>query len=226
MKLHYFFKEAGLFFLVFIFFVAPSIFQSVPAENAFSEWNFPLSGMIFSFLSFLIIGLEFNTADIKNIFIHKITKAKLVLDSSIFFVGFGALFLCSAIFQFSAFICGYSNVSAEVLLPNNFCSIFFCLLTFLSGAVLEENIFRIYIPAFSFSFFREKKLNKLAKFAVELFPAMLFALCHRYLGIFAVLNAFFAHFILRKSFLKSSSPILSYLIHFFYNIFNLIFMAG
>lgn len=226
MKLHYFFKEAGLFFLVFIFFVAPSIFQSVPAQNAFSEWNFPLSGIIFSFLSFFIIALEFNSADIKNIFINKITKSNFILNSSIFFVGFGSLFLCSAIFQFSAFICGYNNVSAEVLLPNNFSSIFFCLLTFLSGAVLEENIFRIYIPAFSFSFFKKKKLNKPATIAVEMFPAILFSLCHRYLGIFAIINAFFAHFILRKAFLKSSSPILNYLIHFFYNIFNLIFMAG
>lgn len=224
MKLHYFFKEAGFFLIVFLFFIAPSIFQTIPNENAFSKWNFPFSILIFAILSFFVVCIEFKECSLKNVFFAKKEKSSFVLISGIFWFGLGALFICAAIFQIIAYFCNYKNNLISISLPNNILSAIFCILTFLFSSVLEENIFRIYLPTFVFNLFANKKLSKLQSLILEIFPAIIFSLCHRYLGIFAVLNAFFAHFILRFCLKKSESPILNYMLHFSYNILNLFFI--
>ncbi|MEE0885902.1 MAG: CPBP family glutamic-type intramembrane protease, partial [Treponema sp.] len=108
--------------------------------------------------------------------------------------------------------------------PENLRKWIFCILSFFSGAILEENIFRIYLPAFFRKIFPQKYSSGFFQLIPEFFPCILFALCHRYLGFFAVLNAFTAHMILRVVFFKNSSPLLNYSIHFFYNILNIFLM--
>ncbi len=224
MKLHYFFKEAGFFLIVFLIFIAPSIFQPVSSENIFFKWNFPFSVLIFAILSFFVVCIEFRERSLKNILFSKKEKSSFVCNSGIFWIGLGSLFISAAIFQIIAFFFGYKNNFVSISLPNNFLSAIFCILTFLFSSILEENIFRIYLPTFVFNLFVNQKTTKLQCVFLEIFPAIIFALCHKYLGIFAVLNAFFAHFILRFCLKKSKSPILNYFIHFSYNIVNLVFI--
>lgn len=226
MKIHYFFKEIAVFSVVFVFLLMPSLFQSIPEEGTFSTWNFPLAQIIFMLFSFFFVFFEANSFSLMDFLSGTFFKGNLRRGMISFFSGFLLLFVSASFFQFAASFSTFYFPDVNFIRPENFRKWIFCILAFFSGAILEENIFRIYLPCFFRKFFPQKFRLGFLQLVPEFFPCILFALCHRYLGIFAVLNAFTAHIILRFVFLKDSSPLLNYSIHFFYNILNIFVMLS
>ena len=224
MKIHYFFKEIAVFSAVFLFLLMPSLFQASPAEGTFFTWNFPAVQLVFMAFSFLFVFFETNIYSLKDFIFQPLFKGKLKRELIFFAGGFVFLFAFSIFFQFSASFFSSSLPKIDFICPENLRKWIFCILSFFSGAILEENIFRIYLPAFFRKIFPQKYSSGFFQLIPEFFPCILFALCHRYLGFFAVLNAFTAHMILRVVFFKNSSPLLNYSIHFFYNILNIFLM--
>ena len=53
---------------------------------------------------------------------------------------------------------------------------------------------------------------------------ILFALAHKYLGIYAMINAFFACIVLRICYIKTQNIITNTIAHFLYNITSLIIL--
>lgn len=221
MKIHYFFKEIAVFSVVFVFLLMPSLFQSTPAEGTFASWNFPLPQLIFMAFSFFFVFFETNIFSLKDFLSGTFFKGNFKRGLIFFFLGFLLLFVSASFFQFAASFSSFNFPDVNFICPENPKKWIFCFLTFFSGAILEENIFRIYLPCFFRKLFPQKFGSGFFQLVPEFFPCILFALCHRYLGVFAVLNAFTAHIILRLVFLKNSSPVLNYSIHFFYNILNI-----
>lgn len=224
MKIHYFFKEIAVFSAVFIFFVMPSIVQGEPSEGAFSAWNFPAVQLAFSVFSFFFVQVEMNIFPAQNFFFQPFGMKKFKREMMFFLSALSLLFVSAVFFQLAAGFFSFSDGKVDFFEPKNLKQWVFCVLSFLFGAVLEENIFRFYLPSFFRKIFPRKFSSGFFQLAPEFFPCVLFALCHRYLGIFAVLNAFAAHIVLRILFYRTSSPLLNYSVHFFYNILNVLFM--
>ena len=99
-----------------------------------------------------------------------------------------------------------------------------CLLTFLFSAAYEEIIYRFYLPGQIISFFELKFQNRFIVFLSDLIAAVVFALAHYYMGWISVINAFFAHIILRWCYVDTGLIWNCVLIHFFYNIISLILL--
>ncbi len=224
MKKHYFFKEIAVFSAVFMFLLMPSLCQSVPTDGTFSTWNFPFVQLVFMAFSFVFVLFKTEVCSLKEFIFQPFSKNKLKRELIFFISGIVALFVCSSFFQFSASFFPEFLQKIDFVRPENFKKWSFCILSFFAGAILEENIFRIYLPSFFKKIFQQNFNSRFFFLVPEFFPCILFSLCHRYLGIFAVLNAFTAHIILRFVFFKNSNPILNYSIHLFFNILNVFIM--
>ena len=217
MKIHYFFKEIAVFSAVFVFLLFPSLSQGAVREGAFSAWNFPFQQFVFMAFSFFFIAFELNLysfSSLKNFLFPPFSKTNLKRGMFFFFLGFAALAALAFFFQILAgFVLedGRKSQNLNFSAPENVKNWIFCILTF---------------PSFFRKLFPQKYLSGFLSAVPEFFPCILFALCHRYLGLFAVLNAFSAHIVLRLMFFRTSSPVLNYSVHFFYNILNVIFMIA
>lgn len=223
MKKHYFFFEIALNLLIFFLWILPNVFSRPSNLTAFSKWSFPLNNLIFLILAFLISFVEIknNEDSFKNLF--KINKLPGKILTTL--VSLLLLFLIETGLQFIAVKVQYQRPEAKVKIPEDMLEFCFCSLTFFFAAFFEELIFRFYEP---YSLEKISLLllkNNQKKWISELVTALLFSVCHFYLGIFATINAFAAHFVLRYCFKKTSSIIFPLAAHFFYNLLSLyIFM--
>ncbi|MCI7564820.1 MAG: CPBP family intramembrane metalloprotease, partial [Spirochaetia bacterium] len=90
--------------------------------------------------------------------------------------------------------------------------------SFLFSAFYEEILYRLYIPEQIKSFVCKIKSN-FTVFVISEIPVLfLFALAHKYNGIFAVFNAGFAYIILRFFYKKTDNIFVNVASHFFYNL--------
>lgn len=226
MKKHYFFFEIALNLLIFFLWILPNVFSSPSNLTAFSKWSFPLNNLIFLILAFLISFVEIknNEGNFKNLFCIKLNKLPKKILTTL--VSLLLLFLIETALQFIAVKVQYQIPETNVRIPEDMLEFCFCSLTFFFAAFFEELIFRFYEPYSleKISGLLPKKNQK--KLISELVSALLFSVCHFYLGIFATINAFAAHFVLRYCFKKTSSIIFPLAAHFFYNLLSLyIFMT-
>ena len=108
------------------------------------------------------------------------------------------------------------------------------LLLFASAIVLasyEEMLFRFFLPERGLAIVKsiasayEKPEQPVAVIAAELIPIVLFALAHRYLGIYAVCNALCAAVILRFALYKKMHIAVLCAVHSAYNITIFIVMS-
>jgi membrane protease YdiL (CAAX protease family) len=214
MKIHYFFFEILLFFSVFFGFILPSILNNHP--DGFTCWNFPFTAL-FSLLCSIPLCFIESFLGARKINFNKICKRNLGLSALALIL----LFLISTILQFAAYFADSENISQKPVFPQNVKDVFFCIITFFFSASFEELIFRYYIPEAGFHILKSFLPEKNGSLTAECSAAVLFALCHRYLGFFAVFNALFAHFVLRFCFKKTDSILFSVSVHFIYNIITL-----
>ena len=123
-----------------------------------------------------------------------------------------------------AFFLNSNNPQFSVAPLDNKTKIFFCLLNFILSAFFEEVIYRLYLPQQIKRFFSNIHNEKIKKYIPELITIILFALAHKYLGIYAIINAFFACIILRICYIKTQNIFTNTFAHFLYNITSLIIL--
>lgn len=217
MKKHYFLCELCLNFLVFFAWILPSLLFRDTSGRIFTEWHFPLANLTFLIAAVLVCAGELKNNGRNLKFERHQASAKNILTALITLC---ALFALSFISQSAASFSGFTAENTAIRKPGNLQEMIFCLLTFFSAALFEELVFRFYEP-----FSLKKLLSFVPEFYAallsELIPAALFALCHRYLGLFAVSNAFFAHFALRFCFKKTGNIFYPFASHFAYNLLSL-----
>ena len=212
----YYFAEL---FVILVFFILPPIFTtSIPTD--FIQFN------IFQILTYGFLGLYCfirgeNLAR-KNSFYSNYSKKKekklsikylLVLSLFILVILFLNGYLWKIIARFN---------QEKIQLQKSVFHQLFQILGIFVYAFYEETMYRYFLP-----FSLGKNLQLLTQteypqkwiFALsEILSLLLFSFGHLYMGIFAVLNAFFAGIALRFLVLKSKSVVPSTIIHFIYNL--------
>jgi len=211
MKKHSFITEITLFSLIFLFFILPPLFYSFFSLDLPFNWSFPFQALI---LFFLALGLF--------LFYNDSSFSITNLLPCIFTLGL--LFFTSLIFKIIDIIFIKNAEKVELILPDNFLAWLFCILNFLFSAFYEEVLYRFYFPQALISFFEGKSNKKIIPLICELITALLFAFAHLYLGYLSVINAFFAHIILRITFKKSKAIWSGFIAHFIYNMISLILL--
>ena len=103
-----------------------------------------------------------------------------------------------------------------------FRALFYCILKFCLAAFYEEVMYRLYLPE-QLKRFLKNTQNKITQIYIpEIITIILFALGHKYLGIFAVINACIACVILRICYLKTKNIFAGTIAHFMYNFTSLL----
>lgn len=139
------------------------------------------------------------------------------------------------------------------IVPQNFLQWIFLILSFISSAFFEEEIYRQFLPQ-SFIFFakllfsksesnlnsrdfsddsdltknlpnvsKSNKIQNVIIFLIEFLCVVIFAFSHRYLGFISVLNAFFCGIVLRLTCKKTKSIMPGTIAHFSYNFILILF---
>ena len=203
--------EIIVFSLIFIFLIVPPFFTSqVSPDFSLFSWDFPLkqAGLFVFAVALYILSRNLNTK--KGFFFPSM-------------LALSALFLCALIIKI---ITKSQFVEYKTNLPASTVQWIFCVLTFLFSAVYEEIIYRFYFS---------DALKRLLEYSpatgkkwifwfCEIAGLLFFAFAHFYLGISAVINAAFAHVVLRLLYKKTNFIWNCVIIHFIYNIISLILL--
>lgn len=208
MKIRRFFQLVEFTFIA-LFLIIPPLFA-----KPLNTFNFSSTFSVNLFFYLAVALAVYFTAENRQSN-HTPLFLKITMDSSYFFKSFGSLVLFASTLEFILvklnLSSNFTGISADFSSLNKIT----VLLTFLVTCFYEEIIYRFYIPDFLIS------NVKFPKIVPEILSILIFALSHRYLGLAPVINAFFAGFVLRRCYLKSSSIITCFLAHFSYNIFML-----
>ncbi len=222
MKSHSFIYNFGIF-LVLLILIIPPLFTINTNVSFFSEWNFPVQQLIL-FLIALLIYIFF-------IGVKKFSRIQILYN-----IFYSVFFLC-VIFSFSLFVKFIStffinDVDYNVVHPQNFVEVIFCILNFFFSAFYEETIYRIAFPKF-LQLYLMMIVSKICKneiscrksmiinYSCEVLAILVFAFSHFYLGIFSVINAAFAQVVLRLCYKKTNSVLAGTTTHFVYNFISL-----
>lgn len=219
MKLHSFPIEIAFFSIICIFFIIPSYLPLLSGnyEIAFKTWTFPWQYLIF-FLNSVFILFIFDDSE-------KILKGHDIFYKIIFpttFI-FSLLLFISLIFKTFSYYFPVSSFSEyhEIRKPDTYTEYIFCILNFFFSSFFEEVIFRFYFPETLAKFFNRNNSKKIF-YILEIISAAVFAGGHLYLGLYAMLNAFFAHLILRRNYRKNRCLHSNIIAHFLYNLLTLL----
>ncbi len=222
-----YFSFIAVFIAAFIFLIAPPLFLSSNGNENFTEWKFPFSRLAMCLVSAVLFFVCRNYFFIgKSRKISESKKITHIMNSSYFLVCFGFLWMTSAALQIFAGVFGKSAMQS-VAKPIGLGWIF-CALNFLFSAISEEILYRFFLPDglnLISEAVRNARIKSVLRIFSDFFSALIFAFSHRYLGFFSVVNAFFAHGILRFCYNKTGRIELNFILHFLYNFFSLIVMV-
>ena len=203
--------EIIVFSLIFLFLIVPPFFTApVSSDFLLFSWAFPWKQAGLFAFAFVLYVLSRNLNTKKGFFFPSM-------------LALSALFLCALIIKI---VTKTPFVEHKTTLPVSSVQWIFCVLTFLFSAVYEEIIYRFY---FSDALKRLLEYSPAAGkkwifWFCEIAGLLVFAFAHFYLGISAVINAAFAHVVLRLLYKKTNFILNCVLVHFLYNIISLILL--
>jgi membrane protease YdiL (CAAX protease family) len=208
MKTDFLQKHAD-FFLIFVFFAIPPVLNN--SQPSFSPAMPLLSLIVYVALSiYILIKNKFGKTDFRSFSV--VTSFALLC----------MLLLNAKIWDLATILFSESQSEVTKTISEGFLENAYIVFSLFVSALYEELLFRHFLPesAYSFvkSFSKQTGNAKIARICVEISIIMIFALGHRYLGIWAVLNAFTAGCILRFFCIRTGSFISGFVAHFVYNV--------
>lgn len=223
MKLHSFLYEILIFSLIFAFCVLPPCLI-LPSEDAFffSEPIFPWKALclfVFTVIFYLLILQK------------RLQPSYYTLLSFAFC--FSLLFFNSLIMKAVSILVENNSADAKpgIVKPQNAVQWLFIILNFFFASAYEEVIYRAYFPDALISLLtriHKVQENKVIRIIIvilaEIIALLAFSFAHFYLGVLSVINAAFAHIILRLFYRRRHDIIAVWAAHFFYNIISLILL--
>lgn len=227
MKIHSLLAKILIFLVVTLSFVLPPVFTiSQTVDNsAFVEWNFPVTSLILASIAlflFFIYPYVYGKSYFENSEKLKIPGWLRIIPTICL------LFVPSFLLNFLSYIFPKAITNSVAFsLPATFSGWVFCLLKFMFAAFYEEVIYRLFFTDALLSILKDISHvfeKKVFVIICEILGCAVFALGHFYMGIFAVINAAIAHFILRYTYKKSGSIIPGFIAHFVYNVTSLILL--
>lgn len=219
MKLHSKFSEISIFFLIFLFFLIPPFFVHALKDSSASLnfTTFPYFNIIYFALA-VILYIYYKETEEKPYDYYNFYKALFPFTITI-----GGLFCFSFIIKGISFFLNDAETS-NVIKPDSVIFWLFAIISFFCSAFFEETLYRFYFPEILAVFFRKIKNQYILFFICEGSALIFFAFAHYYLGYLSVINAAFAHILLRFCFKKCDSIIPGFIAHFIYNVFSLILL--
>lgn len=228
MKIHFILKDFAFFLLISAFFIVPPLCAGGDSAQPFAEWTFPLPRLVYALAAAAILFAERRRENGIPCAAHRAdgvcSAAAALTGTGSFLLAFGQLCAAAALLELSAWLTGNAQSDISVALPDGAAQVCFCALNFALSAFCEEAVYRVYLPENLLKFTAYLSRSKGASLCAEILPAALFALSHRYLGAFAVINAAAAHIFLRLCFCKSRSVWPGTAAHFCYNILSLLLL--
>ena len=231
MKIHSFVPEILIFCIISFFFVIPPLFVTTQMVQSLDFSIFSFQNLIHFILSLFLIIFYKNFSNINYLNVYKKHK---YLNGNLFFICFCLICLNSLFFNFISnfFSNSIQHNSIMVSKPTSLIEYAICVLNLFFAAFFEETIYRFYLPTFILNLCYRlinkdgKNINntnyKFLNILIEIFVMLIFALSHRYLGIFSVFYATIGHIILRLTFVFSRNIFCSTIAHFLYNFLSLI----
>ncbi len=224
-----FLKKHADFLLIIAFFAIPPIFSSgqnveqISDQQAFSPAA-PLSTLLMrvALCLYILFKVKFGKKDFKSFSFASTLSILCILLLNAFLWNFIAGFFSSS-----------SKDELEKIMPEGLLPNFYVWLSLFVSAFYEEILYRKFLPDESFSicsyrYFNpttieeasvDSKQNSLKyRIIVESLIILIFALGHRYLGVWAVLNAVFAGGVLRFFCVKTGSFLSGFTAHLIYNL--------
>ena len=192
------------FLLILAFFAIPPIFNS--GASSYSA-TMPIPALILqvALCVFIFIRTKVGKKDFK------------AFSSFSFVVLLLFLFLNAIIWNFAASFFSDAEETIQKIPPQGFLETSYTVLCLFISALYEEMLYRHYLPYETVSFDSKQK-SLPYRVISEISIILIFALGHRYLGFWAVLNAFCAGVILRFFCIKTGSFISGFAAHFAYNL--------
>ena len=206
--------ELIIFLLILFFIIIPPFFVPGITENSnLFSWTFPWrqAGLCAFCIVLYFFSRKILCSGKKIFYISMLSLCLMLLTALIIkFIGLRMV----------------TVVKATVRLPQTAYEGICCVLIFAFGAVYEEIIYRYYFidTLKRILVFAKLKNQKLLFIICEGLGLVVFAFAHKYLGIPAVINAVFAHAILRFLYKKTGLIWNGVIIHFVYNIISMILL--
>lgn len=229
---HSFLQKHIDYILIFAFFAIPPVFSTGEAE--YSPAAPVLALFVHAALCAYIIcktklsneKAHVNTAKIDTAFVLRRAAAAILALCMLMANSFAWNAAASAIASSGVFSAEQSEFVKIV--PEGAADIAYSVLSLFVAALYEELLYRRFFPGELKYVFEsdspigaKPQLSKILRIAFELAIILLFALGHRYLGVWAVLNAFTAGCVLRFFCIRTGSVISGFVAHFAYNLLML-----
>ena len=240
-------RRNAVFIAALCLFVIPPLFAGAAPTRAFSAWTFPFKPLCYALFAFVLVRFSFPpSARVKG-------DAFRFVRTGWAIASFGALcVIASAVELAVRFSGGKANLSPA--LPSSIPETFFCIANFACASFYEEAVYRLYLPETLRMILKEgllkskkddlktkkersagidtahenaapEKSAEIAELISETLSVIAFALSHRYLGLPAIANAFFAGIVLRICCKKSKTLWTNTVSHFAYNMLSLVLFA-
>ncbi|MBO4533401.1 MAG: CPBP family intramembrane metalloprotease [Treponema sp.] len=199
--------EILIFLLIFVFLIIPPFFNKPVGQlKELFSWTFPWKQAGLCIFALVLYFLSKNLNDKKGIFYPSLIALSL-------------LFFTAIIIKL---ICHSATGENRLIMPQGGLEVLFCLITFALSAIYEEIIYRFY---FTDALRRLIPIERKYIWIVyELAGLVVFAFAHFYLGWASVINATFAHVILRFLYKKTNLIWNCVIVHFIYNVISLILL--
>ncbi|MCR5317489.1 MAG: CPBP family intramembrane metalloprotease [Treponema sp.] len=220
------------FAIVFTFLLLPPLF----ASSAGIPPSLGKGTFTFAFLPQLLIALALDIQH-RKMFPRSQKKSfeKFIAVLKWGTITFGLLMLTYALVlalqmlfgRDSASVDFYSRLSHTLAFEPRLLFFLSVALNFFAGAFYEEVVYREFLPENLYALLDgllPGGLERAVKFFVEVSAVLLFALAHRYMGIFAVANAALCAIALRNCYVKTDAAYTGTVVHFLYNMISLFFV--
>ncbi len=195
-----FFKNHIDYFLLLFLFAIPPVFNT--GQSSYTAVA-PVLGVLLQIAVCVYI-----------IFKYKMQKRSLKRFSVFALaVAFAMLMINGLGWNYVAGLFGSTGSEIDKIMPEGILETIYSVFCLAVAALYEELFFRLFLPDETASLFHSGAF----RIPCELFIILLFAFGHRYLGLWAVINAFLAGLILRVSYVKSGSFLSCFAAHFIYN---------
>lgn len=213
--------SATEFAFVTLFFTISPIFQKSLSVKTEFEIRFSL----FSALTLFCCALIFYAH--RDLYKKNYSSpVPAIKKHSYVLLSFGLLFLIAAVFELLNFFLlkkGHYVQASQFVFDFNLFSTISLIVAVLSAAFCEEVLYRFYLPDFGKELFKK---NRATDFFIEIASILIFALGHRYLGVFGFFNAVLSGCVLRVLFVKGKSLWLCFAVHSSYNLFTIFILQA
>lgn len=220
-----FLQKHADFFILLAAFAIPPVFNSgqnigqISGQASYSAAApIPILLLYGAVCSYVLFKMKFGLKDFRAFSVKSFFAKILVMTISLVCL----LILNAMLWNFMAGYFSSEQLEIEKVMPDGAFSRIHVVISLFIAALYEELLYRKFLPEEALSMLPKSAQcrvpSTMIRFFAELSIILIFALGHRYLGMWAVINAFCAGMILRFFCVRTGSFLSGFVAHFVYNL--------